>query len=117
VLVFLLFFSIISHHSYGEMACKFIHEVRHHCPDVPCILVGTKIDLRNDKAMRQKLRSKQMRIISHEEGEFMAKKLGCLAYFEISSMEGVGIEDLAKGILGARVISTKQKKKKTCRTQ
>jgi GTPase SAR1 family protein len=103
------------------MACKFIHEVRHHCPDVPCILVGTKIDWRNDNEVKQKLIHKHMRIISHEEGEFMAKTLGCLAYFEISSMKGVGIEDLAKGILGAKAIldakEISTKKKKICRTQ
>jgi cell division control protein 42 len=98
------------------MANKFIHEVRLHSPDVPCILVGTKIDLRNDVGMKQKLMQKQTRI-SYEEGEFMAKKLGCLAYFEISSMWGDGIEELAKGILGTKAISKKTKKIKTCRTQ
>jgi cell division control protein 42 len=116
VLVFLLCFSIMSHQSYIEVAEKYIHEVRHY-PDVPCILVGTKIDLRNDKEKKQRLMQQKKSIISHEEGEFMAKKLGCLAYFEISTMEGVGVEDLAKGILVAKAISTKPKKKKICHTQ
>ena len=28
-------------------------EIRHHCPDVPVVVVGTKTDLRDDKGKEQ----------------------------------------------------------------
>uniref|UniRef100_A0A6N2KC66 Miro domain-containing protein n=1 Tax=Salix viminalis TaxID=40686 RepID=A0A6N2KC66_SALVM len=47
--VFLLAFSLISKASYENIAKKWISELRHYAPTVPVVLVGTKLDLRNDK--------------------------------------------------------------------
>ncbi|KAJ6906394.1 hypothetical protein NC652_023972 [Populus alba x Populus x berolinensis] len=47
--VFLLAFSLISKASYENVAKKWIPELRHYAPGVPIILVGTKLDLRDDK--------------------------------------------------------------------
>ncbi|KAJ0077675.1 hypothetical protein Patl1_36029 [Pistacia atlantica] len=47
--VFLLAFSLISKASYENVAKKWIPELRHYAPGVPVILVGTKLDLREDK--------------------------------------------------------------------
>ncbi|KAK4757189.1 hypothetical protein SAY87_007316 [Trapa incisa] len=47
--VFLLTFSLISKASYENVAKKWIPELRHYSPGVPIILVGTKLDLRDDK--------------------------------------------------------------------
>uniref|UniRef100_A0A6N2LRS3 Uncharacterized protein n=1 Tax=Salix viminalis TaxID=40686 RepID=A0A6N2LRS3_SALVM len=47
--VFLLAFSLISKASYENIAKKWISELRHYAPTVPIVLVGTKLDLRNDK--------------------------------------------------------------------
>lgn len=33
------------------MRDKWAPEVRHYCPDTPIVVVGTKIDMRNDKAV------------------------------------------------------------------
>ena len=41
-------------------------EVSHHCPQTPIVLVGTKLDLRDDKATIDKLRV----IYFHYEKEF-----------------------------------------------
>ncbi|KAJ4830612.1 Ras- C3 botulinum toxin substrate 2 [Turnera subulata] len=47
--VFLLAFSLISKASYENIHKKWIPELRHYAPTVPIVLVGTKLDLRDDK--------------------------------------------------------------------
>ncbi|MTV29083.1 GTP-binding protein, partial [Nitriliruptoraceae bacterium ZYF776] len=47
--VFILAFSLISKASYENVSKKWIPELRHYAPGVPIILVGTKLDLRDDK--------------------------------------------------------------------
>uniref|UniRef100_G3MSP8 Uncharacterized protein n=1 Tax=Amblyomma maculatum TaxID=34609 RepID=G3MSP8_AMBMU len=46
--VFLLAFSLISKASYENVAKKWIPELRHYAPGIPIVLVGTKLDLRDD---------------------------------------------------------------------
>lgn len=43
---FVLAFSLISHDSLSNVKERWIQELTHHCPDVPIVLVGTKLDLR-----------------------------------------------------------------------
>ncbi|KAK8503993.1 hypothetical protein V6N12_033210 [Hibiscus sabdariffa] len=47
--VFLLAFSLISKASYENIHKNWILELRHYAPNVPVVLVGTKLDLRDDK--------------------------------------------------------------------
>ena len=50
--IFMVCYSIISRSSYDNVKTKWIPEIKHHVPDAPFILVGLKIDLRNDKEIR-----------------------------------------------------------------
>ncbi|KAL4584333.1 hypothetical protein LXL04_008932 [Taraxacum kok-saghyz] len=47
--VFILAFSLISKASYENVCKKWFLELKHYAPGVPNIIVGTKIDLRDDK--------------------------------------------------------------------
>ncbi|KAL4573827.1 hypothetical protein LXL04_020646 [Taraxacum kok-saghyz] len=47
--VFILAFSLISKASYENICKKWFLELKHYAPGVPIIIVGTKIDLRDDK--------------------------------------------------------------------
>jgi Ras-related C3 botulinum toxin substrate 1 len=47
--IFLVCFSVVHPESFLNVLDKWIPEIRKSCPDVPVILVGTKIDLRKDK--------------------------------------------------------------------
>ena len=42
-------------------------EVRHHCPNTPIILVGTKLDLREDKETIEKLKDKKLAPITYPQ--------------------------------------------------
>lgn len=42
-------------------------EVRHHCPNTPIILVGTKLDLRDDRTTIEKLKEKKLTPITYPQ--------------------------------------------------
>jgi len=46
---------------------QWFPEVRHHCPNTPTILVGTKLDLRDDKATMDKLKDKKLSPIAYQQ--------------------------------------------------
>lgn len=51
-------------------------EVRHHCPHTPILLVGTKLDLRDDKDTIERLRDKKLAPITYPQGLAMAREIG-----------------------------------------
>ncbi|XP_030553156.2 rac-like GTP-binding protein 5 [Rhodamnia argentea] len=81
--VFILAFSLISRPSFENIAKKWVPELRHYAPSTPIVLVGTKLDLREDKQF--KLDYPGACTISTEQGEELRKQIGALAYVECSS--------------------------------
>ena len=59
----------------GPLA-QWFPEVRHHCPSTPIILVGTKLDLRDDKDTIEKLKEKKLAPITYPQGLALAKEIG-----------------------------------------
>lgn len=57
-------------------APQWYPEVRHHCPNTPIILVGTKLDLRDDKDTIERLRDKKLSPITYPQGLAMAREIG-----------------------------------------
>ncbi|XP_053094803.1 ras-related C3 botulinum toxin substrate 1 isoform X3 [Pangasianodon hypophthalmus] len=66
-------------------------EVTHHCPNTPIILVGTKIDLRDDKDTIEKLKEKKLTPITYPQGLAMAKEIGSVKYLECSALTQRGL--------------------------
>ena len=58
------------------MVPQWYPEVRHHCPNTPIILVGTKLDLRDDKDTIERLRDKKLSPITYPQGLAMAREIG-----------------------------------------
>uniref|UniRef100_A0A671LUR5 Ras-related C3 botulinum toxin substrate 3-like n=1 Tax=Sinocyclocheilus anshuiensis TaxID=1608454 RepID=A0A671LUR5_9TELE len=67
-------------------------EVRHHCPNTPIILVGTKLDLRDDKDTIERLRDKKLSPITYPQGLAMAREIGSVKYLECSALTQRGLK-------------------------
>lgn len=61
-------------------------EIDHHAPSVPIILVGTKLDLREDPATLESLRSKRMEPVSYDQALVVAKDIRAHKYLECSAL-------------------------------
>lgn len=73
---------------------KWFPEVHHHCPGVPCLIVGTQTDLRDDPQVREKLSKQKMQPVRKEDGERMAKDLGAVKYVECSALTQFKLKDV-----------------------
>lgn len=73
---------------------KWFPEVHHHCPGVPCLIVGTQVDLRDDPSVREKLSKQKMQPVRREDGERMAKELGAVKYVECSALTQYKLKDV-----------------------
>jgi len=110
--VFLLCFSVISPVSFENVTAKWYPELMHFCPDVPFILVGTKLDMRNDKSEVDKLRTQGQNPISTEQGTELAKKLRAIRYMECSAKTQENLKDVFDEAV--RAVLRPPKKKKGC---
>lgn len=84
--VFLICFSIVSPPSFDNVKAKWFPEIEHHAPSVPIILVGTKLDLREDKATMDSLGQKRMEPVSYEQALQVAKEIRAHKYLECSAL-------------------------------
>jgi len=100
--------------SFENVRNKWVPEIRKRMGDVPIVLVGTKIDLRDDPVTRKKLLMKKKMPISYEQGELMARKMGCVTYIETSSMKGIGFSDMTQVIVSCS-LAFKERHAKTAK--
>ncbi|PMD46388.1 ras-like protein ced-10 [Hyaloscypha variabilis F] len=84
--VFLICFSIVSPPSFDNVRAKWFPEIDHHAPSVPIILVGTKLDLREDPATLESLRQKRMEPVTYDQALIVAKEIRAHKYLECSAL-------------------------------
>ncbi|XP_039906875.1 ras-related C3 botulinum toxin substrate 1-like [Simochromis diagramma] len=95
--IFLICFSLVSPASFENVRNKWIHEVRHHCQNTPIILVGTKMDLRDDKdALEKHKKEKKTNLspINYPDGLALSKEIGSVKYLECSALTQRGVKTL-----------------------
>jgi len=109
--VFLICFSIVSPHSFGNVKSKWWHGIQHYAPGVPLILVGTKADLRNDEATVSQLASKGLRVITQEEAQQLMKEIGAVNYLECSALTQEGLKTVFAEAFRAALQGKKKPKK------
>ncbi|OMH85171.1 Ras-related protein Rac1 [Zancudomyces culisetae] len=83
----------------------------HHSPNVPCILVGTKLDLREDPETIEKLREKRMAPITYPQGLQMAKEINAVRYLECSALTQKGLKNVFDEAIRAVLIPAQPPKR------
>ncbi|KAI9323274.1 rac protein [Dichotomocladium elegans] len=117
--VFLACFSLVSPSSFENIKTKasnmWYPEISHHAPNTPIILVGTKLDLREDKQTIERLSERRMAPISYTQASQMAKDIGAVKYLECSALTQKGLKNVfdeaIRAVLSPPVVV---KKKKGC---
>ena len=90
--VFLVCFSLTSPASYENVRSKWFPEIIHHCPHTPIILVGTKLDLRENKENVEKLKQTNLFPITTVQGLQMGKDIKAVRYLECSALSQKGLK-------------------------
>jgi len=109
--VFLICFSIISPASFENVKAKWHPEISHHNPNTPIILVGTKLDLREDKETLDRLAEKKLAPISYQQGMQMAKEINAIKYLECSALTQKGLKNVFDEAIRAVISPQKPTKK------
>jgi len=99
--VFLLCFSVISPTSFENVKEQWWKEIIHHCPQGRILLVGTKIDLREDANTIEELKQENKEPITTEQGKAKSEELGLLSYHECSALTQQGLKDVFEFALGS----------------
>uniref|UniRef100_A0A914WKC8 Uncharacterized protein n=1 Tax=Plectus sambesii TaxID=2011161 RepID=A0A914WKC8_9BILA len=92
--VLLICFSVVNPASFENVRAKWLPEVSHHCPRTPIILVGTKLDLRDDRNIIETLREQRLAPITYSQGLAMAKKINAVKYLECSALTQEGMKQV-----------------------
>lgn len=113
--VFLICFSLVSPNSFANVADKWYPEISHHAPGVPKILVGTKLDLRENPAEMERLRERRQSPVTLQQGEAMKKKINAVCYKECSALTQNGLKDIFDEAIKVVLFpETNKTKKKGC---
>ncbi|KAL9652272.1 hypothetical protein ABK040_011932 [Willaertia magna] len=87
--VFLLCFSVNHPQDMSEVKTNWIPEITQYCPNTPILLVGTKIDLRENYNYCS----------TTQDGQNLAKEIGAIDYCECSAKKGEGIRNVFDHVL------------------
>jgi Ras-related C3 botulinum toxin substrate 1 len=114
--VFMACYSVVNPSSFENVKSKWVPELRHHCPDVPIVLVGTKLDLREDPDMVKRLQEKDLSPITGQMAEKMKQEINAVSWGECSARTQKGLKEVfnecIKCVLKPSTANDGNKKKK-----
>ncbi|KAF7341489.1 Small GTPase rac1p [Mycena venus] len=90
--VFLMCFSLVDPPSYENVRTRWYPEIAHHAPSTPVVLVGTKLDLREDQAIIEKMRSRRIAPIQYQQGVQLQRDIAAVKYLECSALTQQGLK-------------------------
>jgi len=98
--VFLICFSVVNPSSFENVSSKWYKElsvsdaVGAHVTSgkIPIVLVGTKMDLRDNEDVKAKLERQGQMPISIEQGKQLAEQINAAAYMECSAKSQMGVK-------------------------
>ena len=109
--IFLLCFAVSYEPSFKNLKTKWLPEVNQHCPSSTLLMVGTKIDLRDNPKEIEKLEQQNMHMITEEEGIKYAQDLGCKKYMECSALTRKGLKEVFEEAV--RIVLENKKEEQT----
>ena len=117
--VFLVCYSVVSGSSFENVEGKWKPEIAKHCPNTPIVLVGTKIDMRDDPDEYKILKKQGNEVIKTSQGEEMAKRIGAAKFMECSALTQKNLKRLFEeavlaGIHNKNKLTDKRHKKCKC---
>ncbi|KAK0406324.1 hypothetical protein QR680_018505 [Steinernema hermaphroditum] len=112
--VFVLCFSIVGPVSFDNVQTKWIPEIRHHCPDAPILLIGTKQDLRDDADTLRTLAAEGKAPITKSQGQKVASRIKAVRYLECSALTQQGLKAVFEEAVRAVISPKPAKKKRSC---
>jgi len=89
--VFIICFALSSPATYDNVKLKWHPEVTHFNPKTPIILVGTKLDLRDNPETIASLKEQNLDPISTDQGEKLAREVNAWKYLECSALSQKGL--------------------------
>ncbi|KAJ2747152.1 GTP-binding protein Rho1 [Coemansia sp. BCRC 34301] len=113
--VILICFAIDSPDSLDNVQEKWISEVLHFCQGLPIILVGCKMDLRNDPRTIDELRKSNQTPVSYEKALEVSRIIGAKEYLECSAKTGEGVNEAFEAATRAALKAKDAKGKKNSR--
>nr|XP_020652524.1 rho-related GTP-binding protein RhoQ [Pogona vitticeps] len=90
--VFLICFSVVNPASFQNVKEEWVPELKEYAPNVPYLLVGTQIDLRDDPKTLARLNDMKEKSVSMEQGQKLAKEIGAYCYVECSALTQKGLK-------------------------
>ncbi|KAL2867693.1 cell division control protein 42 [Aspergillus lucknowensis] len=111
--VLLLCFGVDMPHSLESLREKWVPEVCHHAPRVPCLVVGLKTDLRDDPRVVKQLKGLKMGPVERDEGMKEAKELG-YEYIECSALSRENVDEVFQKAIAVALAPPKSRKKSRC---
>mmetsp|Transcript_63357 Transcript_63357/g.174294 ORF Transcript_63357/g.174294 Transcript_63357/m.174294 type:complete len:198 (+) Transcript_63357:120-713(+) len=106
---FILCFSVLNPESLQNAKSKWLPELEKHSPGTPVVLVGTKIDAREDPNQVSRLRTVNQVPVSTEAGSRVAEEMG-LRYMECSAMTQMGLKDVFDTTMRTTIAAKKARK-------
>ncbi|ODM87034.1 Ras-like GTP-binding protein Rho1 [Orchesella cincta] len=90
----LVCFAVDAPDSLENVAEKWSPEIQYYCRGIPVILVGNKMDLRDDPNTIHKLSKKQQEPVTFADAVWVAQKIGAQAYLECSAKSGERVQNV-----------------------
>jgi small GTP-binding protein len=112
--IFFVCYSIASPSSYSNVMEKYVPEIKHHCPNTPFFVVGLKTDLRQDADTTKLVEGKGSKILTPEDGDELAKRVGANQYIECSAKLNEGLKLLFDEAIRCAISTPKKKKSLGC---
>ncbi|XP_057311896.1 ras-related protein Rac1-like isoform X2 [Hydractinia symbiolongicarpus] len=102
--VVLVCFSLSDRTSYEHVRTKWHLELKRYRPTAAIILVGTKLDTRDDKEYIE-----QNKLVAVEEGIQLAKEIGAAKYLECSALTQQGVKEAFDEVARAGILARRTK--------